>query len=115
MPQFLLSVCHPGEYPNRSEAEMTASFAEVGAFNARLEEAGELVFAGGLDEASTSVVVDGTEGSVVTTSGPFLTGPAQIGGFWVVDVPDRKTALALAAEGSRACGQAVEVRAFQGE
>jgi hypothetical protein len=52
---------------------------------------------------------------VVTTDGPFAETKEQLGGFWVVEVPDLDAALALAAKGSKACGGAVEVRPFQDE
>jgi hypothetical protein len=47
------------------------------------------------------------------TDGPFAEAKEHLGGFWVVDAPDLDAALRLAAEGSVACGNAVEVRPFQ--
>ncbi|MBB5616808.1 hypothetical protein BJ959_000304 [Chryseoglobus frigidaquae] len=35
-------------------------------------------------------------------------------GFWIIEAPDRDAALALAAEGSRACNRVVELRPFYG-
>jgi hypothetical protein len=49
------------------------------------------------------------------TDGPFAETKEHIGGFWVIDVPDLDTALALAAEASEACEGTVEVRPFQSE
>lgn len=96
------------------EEEREASYAATGEFNDRLRERGVFVFAGGLHDASTATVVDGRGASVVTVDGPFSEAKEQLGGFWVVQAPDLDAALALAAEGSRACGARVEVRPFEG-
>nr|WP_243738797.1 hypothetical protein [Microcella frigidaquae] len=37
-----------------------------------------------------------------------------VSGFWIIEAPDRDAALALAAEGSRACNRVVELRPFYG-
>ncbi len=39
----------------------------------------------------------------------------HIGGFWVIEASDLDVALKIAAEASKACRQAVEVRPFQTE
>ena len=118
MTQYLLSVHGPverdefGDYG--SKEEMEAAFAATGAFNDKLQAEGYWVFAGGLEPATTATVVDGQGESPVMTDGPYLETKEVIGGFWVIDAPDLDVALALAAEGSRACGGKVEVRPFQG-
>jgi hypothetical protein len=50
---------------------------------------------------------------VLTTDGPFAETKEHLGGFWVVKAADLDAALALAADGSRACQGPVEVRPFQ--
>jgi len=60
-----------------------------------------------------STVVRVEDGKVLTTDGPYVEAKEHIGGFWVVEAPDLDAALKLAAEGSAACGGAVEVRPFQ--
>lgn len=118
MTHYLLSVHGPAEmdefYGYGSKEEMEQSLAETGAFNERLKADGHWVFAGGLQAASTATVVDGQGDAPVLVDGPYLETKEVIGGFWVVDVPDRDVALALAAEGSRACRGKVEVRPFDG-
>lgn len=118
MTHYLLSVHGPAEmdefYGYASKDEMEASFAETGVFNDRLKADGYWVFAGGLQAASTATVVDGQGDAPVLVDGPYLETKEVIGGFWVVDVPDRDVALALAAEGSKACRGKVEVRPFDG-
>jgi hypothetical protein len=115
MTQYMISVNHIGPYPDPTTEEAQASLAATGAFNERLMEAGQWVFAGGLQPLDTATAVDGRGGDVTVTDGAFSESKEYLGGFWVIDVADLDEALKIAAEGSKACGQAVVVRPFQGE
>jgi hypothetical protein len=116
MARYLMSVFGPAEqtefygYPSREAME--ESMAETGAFNERLQQQGQLVFADGLASATTATVVDGRGDEPVLTDGPYLESKEYLAGFWVVEAPDLDAALALAAEGSKACRGPVEVRPF---
>lgn len=98
-----------------SREEMMAAFEATERFNEKLRAEGYWVFAGGLQASSTASVVDGQGDSPVVTDGPYLESKEHIGGFWVIEAPDLDTALALAAEASKACRGKVEVRPFQSE
>ncbi|MEE1619771.1 YciI family protein [Zafaria sp. Z1313] len=119
MPRYMLSVFGPterpefGGYPSREA--MLESFADTGAFNDKLERDGHFVFADGLEAATAATTVDGQGGEPVFTDGPYLETKEQLGGFWVIEAADLDEALALAAEGSKACRGTVEVRPFQTE
>lgn len=119
MPRYMMSVFGPaeltkyGNYP--SKEAMLESFADTGAFNEKLEREGHFVFADGLESATTATVVDGQGEQPVFTDGPYLETKEHLGGFWVIEAADLDEALALAAEGSRACRGRVEVRPFQTE
>ncbi len=119
MARYLLSVFGPaepteyGNYPSREA--MLEAFADTGAFNDKLQRDGHFVFADGLAPATTATTVDGQEAQPVFTDGPYLESKEHIGGFWVIEAADLDEALALAAEGSRACRGKVEVRPFQTE
>ncbi|MCU1351253.1 MAG: hypothetical protein JWM05_462 [Acidimicrobiales bacterium] len=113
MTQYLLSVhMVEGEEPP-SDDDMQAAYKAVDEFNQDLRDRGAWVFAGGLEPPDTATVVKATGGETLITDGPFAEAKEQLGGFWVVEVPDLDAALALAAAGSTACGGAVEVRPFQ--
>jgi len=114
MTQYLLAVHMVEGEPDRSEEETQAAYKAVDVFNADLQSAGAWVFAGGLHPPASATVVRAQDGKVLTTDGPFAETKEQLGGFWVVEAPDLDAALALAARGSAACGQPVEVRPFQG-
>lgn len=119
MTRYLMAVHGPREYGEfggyGSREEMLASFADTGAFNDRLQEEGYWVFADGLDDAAKAAVIDGQAEAPVVTDGPYLEAKEYIAGFWVIDVPDRETAVRLAAEASKACRGKVEIRPFQTE
>ncbi len=113
MTQYLLSVhMVEGEEPPTPEA-MQQAYDDVDKFNARLQDEGAWVFAGGLHPADVATVVRIENGQAVTTDGPFAETKEHIGGFWVIEAPDLDAALAWAEDGSRACGGPVEVRPFQ--
>lgn len=117
MPRYLLSVYGPAEhtefgtYPSREA--MLQAFADTGAFNERLQRDGHLVFADGLEPATTATTVDGQGERPAFTDGPYLETKEHLGGFWIIEAADLDVALALAAEGSRACRGTVEVRPFR--
>lgn len=119
MPRYLLSVFGPAERTPHgsysSKEEMLQSFADTGAFNERLQRDGHFVFADGLEAVATATTVDGQGERPVLTDGPYLEAKEHLGGFWVIEAADLDEALALAAEGSKACRGVVEVRPFQTE
>ena len=86
--------------------------AAITVFNDRLQAEGSWVFAGGLNAPSTATVIDNRDGQPVFTDGPFVETKEHIAGFWIIEAPDLDVALALAAEGSKACHRRVEVRPF---
>lgn len=119
MTRYLMTVHGPAEQGEfggyGSREEMLASFADTGAFNERLQEEGYWVFADGLDDATKAAVIDGQGEAPVVTDGPYLEAKEYIAGFWVIDVPDRDTAVRLAGEASKACRGKVEIRPFNTE
>ena len=49
------------------------------------------------------------------TDGPYAESKEQMGGFWIIEVPDLDVALDWARRGAAACEGPVEVRPLQGE
>lgn len=115
MTQYLLSVWSVDGDPQPSEDEIQKAYADVDAFNKKVQESGSWVFAGGLHPSSTATVVRAKGDEVLTTDGPFAEAKEVLGGFWIVELPDLDAALALAAEATIACASPVEVRPFQSE
>jgi hypothetical protein len=115
MKQYLLSVhMVEGEEPPAQEV-IERMYRDVDVFNAKLQEHGAWVFAGGLHPANTATVVRVQNGEVITTDGPFAEAKEQLGGFWVINAADLDAALDWAREATVACQGPVEVRPFQDE
>ncbi len=119
MAQYLLSVWHDDDYGDpdaaMSDEDMQRLFAQVGAVNKEIEDAGAWVFGGGLLPASSATVVRPAGAEVSITDGPYAESKEQMGGFWVIEAPDFDSALQWARKCSVACEGPVEVRPFQGE
>jgi hypothetical protein len=121
MTQYLLAVHGRTDDPTPSEAEMQQAYADVDAFNARLQESGAWVFAGGLKPVSEARVIDATDATGATdapprvTDGPFSEAKEVLGGFWIIEASDDSAATEIARQASAACHNPVEVRAFESE
>ena len=115
MTQFLLAVhMVEGEEEPPPEA-MEQAYKDVNVLNEELQSSGVWVFGGGLHSADTATVVRMQDDDVLTTDGPFAETKEQLGGFWIIDVPDLDAALGWAAKATKACLAPVEVRPFQDE
>ncbi|MEP7201313.1 MAG: YciI family protein [Ilumatobacteraceae bacterium] len=115
MTQYLLSVHGVEGEEIPAPDEMQKIFKAVDDLNTKIQKQGSWVFAGGLHPANTATVVRVQNGDVVTSDGPFAESKEQLGGFWIVELPDLDAALALAAEATVACAAPIEVRPFQDE
>lgn len=84
----------------------------IDAFNARLVDNGQWVFAAGLGAPTTATVFDNRDGQGVEQAGGYLESDEFVSGFWIIDVDSAKTARSLATDASRACNRRVELRPF---
>lgn len=117
MTQYMLSVHHTGAPENAllDDAELQKVFAEVDAYNQKLQDDGVWVFGGGLEPPESTTTVDARGGDVVVTDGPFAETKEHLGGFWIIEAPDLDAAMKIAQGASAACREAVRVRPFQSE
>jgi hypothetical protein len=112
MPQYLMSVWHDDEYEvDFTAPESQRMFAQVGAFNDELQQAGAWVFGAGLQPASTATVI--RDNGVSMTDGPYAETKEQMGGFWVIEAADLDAALEWAKKAGAACEGPVELRPMQ--
>jgi hypothetical protein len=115
MTHYLLAVYPPAEQEQTlGDDAMQQLFRDIDEFNARLQESGSFVFAGGMHPATTATVVREQGGRVVTTDGPFLEVKEHLGGFYVIQAADLDAALAWASQATVACQAPIEVRPFAG-
>ena len=111
MPQYLVAVHHPTDFEPASESAETRR--DISALNLKMRAAGIVVFVGGLDRSSTAKSVRlKPDGGLLVTDGPYIETKEQIGGFWVLELPDMDTALDWGKQAATACRIPVEVRPF---
>jgi hypothetical protein len=112
--QYLVSVIDDGQAQAAGVTESASSeeAAAIDRFNERLRADGRWVFAGGMGAPDSATVIDNRGAEAVITDGPYVESKEYLAGFWIIEAPDLDVALALAAEGSKACNRKVEVRPF---
>ena len=115
MTQYLLSVYIDEGAEPPSEEVMAKAYKDVDAVNEEIKASGAWVFGGGLHPTNTATVVREQNGEVLTTDGPYAETKEQLGGFWIINVPDLDAALKWAEKATVACLAPVEVRPFQDE
>jgi len=116
MNQYFLSVWHDEEYVvDFSSEDAQRLGAQVGAFNEALMKADAFVFGGGMQPASTALVMHGAPNGaeVPVTEGPYSESNKQMGGFWIIQVSDDAAAKQWAIKAAAACEGVVELRPFQ--
>jgi hypothetical protein len=80
-----------------SDAEQQAVFEKFSAFTAAVEERGKVIAGEALDRPDRARTVrPGPGPGRPVTDGPFAETVEQMGGFWLVDLPDLDTAVAAA-------------------
>jgi len=112
MTQYLIATYDKPETRSTPPEQMAPIYEAVGALIHEAIETGVFVFAGGLHEQSASTVVTPSGG---VSDGPFVESKEYLGGFTVIDVPDRDAALGFAKRMAAASGLTQEVRPFMAE
>ena len=107
--RFLISVIDD-ESGTASSNEM----AHIDEFNEKLRSNGYWVIAVGISSTREALTIDNRSNADVMESGSSLYCTEYMSGFWIIDVPDKDLAIALAKEGSIACYRKVELRPLLG-
>ena len=110
--EYVLLIHGDGEaYAALSQQEIDKMYVEHRAFMAALTEAGVgLRYSAELQPPSTAKIVRPSADDRLVTDGPFTETKEQLGGFYVIDVPDIETAVFWAKRIPVIPGDAVEVR-----
>ena len=103
--RFLISVID-----NQSNSGTETEMKAIDAFNERLEKNGHWIFACGLADQKTSVIIDNRGDAGIVTEGPLFEASEQFSGFWIIEAKDETEARELATAGSKACNRKVELR-----
>lgn len=88
--------------------------AAYGAYSKALSDAGVAAGGAGLQPPATATTLRIRNGKRAVQDGPYADSKEQLGGFFVLDVPDLDTALQWAAKCPAAASGCVEVRPLLG-
>ena len=104
--QYLLLI-----YENEKRFEQGYDPSELKEYRAMGQEFAKLIQTGkALQSTRAATTVRLRDGKRLTTDGPFAETKEQLGGFYLIDAPDRDTALAMAAKIPAARHGCIEVR-----
>ena len=108
---YLLLLHHPESAMSApGSAAFRAGVAEFEAFHAELARRGIGWSGHPLQPTSTATSVRVRDGRPIVTDGPFAETKEQLGGYYVMDLPDLDTAIEIAAMVPWAKGGTVEIR-----
>jgi len=109
--QYLLML-HVSEagWPKLSKAEQEQGLAAYTAYTEALTKAGVLKGVNRLQPSSTATTLRITNGKMQVLDGPYADSKEQLGGYYLIDVPDLDAALSWAARCPAVGHGVVEVR-----
>ena len=88
MRYLVLLAADESVWPSLSVAEQEAEMATHDAFDRAVRARGAVVAGEALGEAGTATTLRRVHGSLQVTDGPYAETVEQIGGFYLVDMPD---------------------------
>jgi hypothetical protein len=92
------------------KTEVDRTMAAYTAYTDALQKAGVLAASNRLQRSTSATTVRVTDGKTNVLDGPYVDTKEQLGGFYMIDVPDLDAALAWAARCPGASHGTVEVR-----
>lgn len=109
--QYIL-VLHAAEsgWQQLSEAQQREGMAAYLAYTEALKKAGVLRGVNRLRPSTTATLVRAAEGKSQVLNGPYVDTREQMGGFYIIDVPDQEAAISWAKRCPTANHGTVEVR-----
>jgi hypothetical protein len=108
--KYLLLI-YGNEQASAKPAEVEAMMTAFGAYTAALTQAKAYVGGERLHPTSSATTVRVVDGKSKMLDGPYADTKEQLGGYYVIDVPDLDAALGWAAKCPAAQNGSVEVRA----
>lgn len=110
MEYMLMIYVDEAGWPKMTQAEQQQGMAAYTAYTEALTAAGVLRAGSRLQSTTTATTVRATSGTSQVLDGPYADTKEQLGGFYLIDVPDLDAALAWAARCPGTRHGVVEVR-----
>lgn len=114
MEYILMAYVQEGGWTNLTKAQQEQGMAAYMAYTQELAKAGVLRGNKRLGPSSAATTVRIANGKSQVLDGPYAESKEQLGGYYLIDVPDRDTAISWAAKCPAAGHGIVEVRALPG-
>lgn len=111
MQYLLMLYADESGWEKMSAAQQEQGVAAYRAYTEALKTAGVLAGSNRLRPSSTATTVRATNGKSQVLDGPYMESKEQLGGYYLIDVPDLDAALNWAARCPGAGHGTVEVRA----
>ena len=109
--QYLLMIYDPEKiWPEMAEADRNKMFGEYMQFTKDLKASGHFIAGDALQPTKTATTIRVRDGKTSSTDGPFAETKEQLGGYYLIDVPDLDGAVHWAARCPAAMGGSIEVR-----
>lgn len=109
--QYLLMIyADSAAFEKMAPAQATEALAAYGAYMGALQKAGVLLGSNRLRPVDTATTVRVKSGKTEVLNGPYAETREQLGGYFLIDVPDLDTALSWAARCPGASHGGMEVR-----
>jgi hypothetical protein len=110
MEYMLLIHADDNKFETLPQATQSQALAAYGAYTEALRKADIVRSSNRLRPGSTATTVRVREGKTEVLNGPFIETREELGGYYLIDVPDLDTALSWAARCPGASHGSVEVR-----
>lgn len=109
--KFML-LCYDDEaaWQRKGEAELRAAMDVAAGLCREIDAKGQYILATPLHPVATATSVRIRDGKRMVTDGPFAETHEQLGGFYLIDVPDLETAIDIAGRHPGAPLGTVEIR-----
>lgn len=110
MQYMLMLYANEGDWTSLTKTEQEQGVAAYAAYTEALKTAGALVSGGRLQPTTAATTVRIADGKSQVLDGPYVDSKEQLGGYYLIDVPNLDAALSWAARCPTASHGVVEVR-----
>jgi hypothetical protein len=112
MKYILMAYVDETAWPKMTKAEQEQGVAAYMAYTEALTKAGVMAGSSRLQPSSAATTVRTVDGKAQVLDGPYIDSKEQLGGYFIVDVPDLDAAISWAARCPASAHGVVEVRPF---
>ena len=110
MQYLLMAYVDENGWPKLSKSEQEQGIAAYAAYGEALKTSGVMKGSNRLQPSSVATTVRSTNGKSQVLDGPYVDSKEQLGGYFLIDVPDLDAALSWASRCPAANHGVVEVR-----